>query len=94
MKKHKITISTLKYRALELRKNYQIPFYLAYLINQLDGSEETKYINYLKECALHTLRVKNYYKLFSSSEYEAESLIKSGLKKLGFTVLDINANKR
>lgn len=91
MKKHKITIATLKYRALELRKNYQIPFYLTYLINQLDGTEETKYIQYLKEVALHTLRTKNYYRLFPSMEKDAENNIKIGLTKLGFTVLDIKS---
>lgn len=88
-KKHKITIATLKYRALELRKNYQIPFYLVYLINQLDGTEETKYIQTLKEFSMHTLRVKWYYKLFPNAEKETELVIKNGLKKLGFTVLDI-----
>lgn len=94
MKKHKITIATLKYRALQLRNNYQIPFYLVYLINQLQGTEETKYMNYLKECCLHFMRTKNYYRLFPSIEKEAEHSIKEGLKSLGFTVMDINANQR
>lgn len=91
MKKRKITTATLKYRALELRRNYQIPFYLVYLINQLDGTEETKYIQYLSEVALHTMRTKNYYRLFPDMEKEAEQSIKIGLSKLGFTVFDINA---
>lgn len=91
MKKRKITIATLKYRALQLRNNYQLPFYLVYLINQLDGDEETKYLNYLKECALHYLRTKNYYRLFPSIEKETEHAIKNGLKELGFTVKDINS---
>lgn len=90
-KKNKIKIATLKYQAYKLRANYQIPLYLAYLINKLDGSEELLYVKYLMECSMHFMRIKNYYKRFKESEKESEKIIKDGLFKLGYQVLDIKS---
>lgn len=90
-KKHRIKIATLKYNALKLRANKQIPLYLAYLINQLDGSEDTRYMRFLIEMSQHMMRVKNYYKLYPLAEKESEEIIKNGLVELGYSVIDVHA---
>lgn len=90
-KKNKTTITMLKYYALKLRANRQLPFYLCYLIQRLDGTEEVNYISFLKQLSEHLLRIKNYYKRYPQAEDEAEKSIKEGLTKLGYQVIDINA---
>lgn len=82
MKKTKLAI--IKYKVLELRSNRQIPYFLAKLINDLTGKEETKYVQYLLEMTEHMLRVKGYYKKFPIAEKDAEKFIKDGLFKLGY----------
>lgn len=90
-KRNKVKIATLKYQAYKLRANYQIPLYLAYLINHLDGTEEINYIKFLMECSLHYMRIKGYYKKFKGFDDEATKNIKDGLFKLGYQVLDIKS---
>lgn len=92
LKKQKITLAKLKFNALELRAFRQLPFYLCYLIQQLDGSESNEYWNYLLEMSSHLLRIKGYYRKYPLEEETANKLVKDGLIKMGFQVLDINAN--
>lgn len=82
MKKSKLAI--IKYQTLELRSKRQIPMFLAKLIYDLKGDEETKYVMYLLEMSKHMLRVRGYYKDYPDAENEAKNIIKDGLQKLGF----------
>lgn len=82
MKKSKLAI--IKYQTLELRSKRQIPMFLAELIYDLKGDEETKYVMFLLEMSKHMLRIKGYYKMYPDSEIEAKNIIKDGLQKLGF----------
>ena len=91
MKKNKISLVALKYKILQARNNYQIPFYLAWLVNQLEGNEETHYVRFLMECTTHFMRIKNYYKMFPSQDVEAKKLIQKQLGDMGYTVKDYNS---
>ena len=84
MKKLKLSISVLKYNALKLRANRQLPFYLCKLIQNLNGDEGEGYIKYLMSCSEHFLRVKGYYKKYPLFDEEATKLIKEDFKKLGY----------
>lgn len=82
MKKSKLAI--IKYQTLELRSKRQIPMFLAKLIYDLKGDEDTKYVMYLLEMSKHMLRVRGYYKDYPDAENDAKNIIKDGLQKLGF----------
>lgn len=90
-KKYKSKILIIKQQTFKARACYQIPFYLCYLVYQLDGSEEINYIKFLMEMTKHYLRIKNYYKLYPLADKEAEKLIKDGLFKMGYSVIDVHA---
>ena len=83
-KKNKVTIGVLKYNALKLRSNRQLPFYLCKLILDLKGDEDKSYVTYLMNSAEHLLRVKGYYKKYPFADDEATKVIKEGLQKLGY----------
>lgn len=90
-KKYKSKILIIKQQVYKARANYQLPFYLAYLVYQLDGSEEINYIKYLMEMTKHCLRVPKYYKQYPFADKEMEKMIKDGLFKLGYSVIDVHA---
>lgn len=60
-KKIKNQISSLKYNAIKLRANYQLPFKLCYYITQLSETSDISWIEYLMAQCEHMLRVKGYY---------------------------------
>ena len=70
-KKNKLSLSYLKYTALKLRANRQLPFYLCKLIQALTGDESEDYVRYLMTSCEHLLRVKDYYKKFPLADEEA-----------------------
>lgn len=74
----------MKYQALKLRNNKQIPYYLAKCINDLTGEENTTYVRWLIEMSKHYLRLKNYYKEYPEADEEAERQLKEARLKLGF----------
>lgn len=90
-KKIKTLLIMLKNNTYKLRAYKQLPFYLSYLIYQLDGSEEQKYIQYLIEMSKHFLRVRGYYKEYPLEDKASENVIKEGLLSLGYTVIDVKA---
>lgn len=83
-KNNKAVFHFLKNKALELRKNSMLPFYLTKLIYALKGDENVKYINFLRVCTEEWLRIKGFYKRYPQYEQIAESSIKSQLKVHGF----------
>lgn len=76
----------LKNKALELRKNYQLPFHLTKLIYSLQGDENVSYVVVLKELTEQWLRIKGFYKKYPAMEGIAEVSIKDTLKNMGFIV--------
>lgn len=84
-KNNKALIWILKNKALELRKNYQLPFHLTKLIYSLKGDEKVSYVVVLKELTEQWLRIKGFYKRYPQTEELAEKSIKSTLESLGFT---------
>ena len=82
MKKTQLRI--IKCKTLELRSKKQIPLFLAKLINDLTGKEESKYIQTLLEFSEHMLRVQWYYKKYPEEDKQCEEIIKEALAKLGF----------
>lgn len=82
MKKSQLAI--IKNRTFQLRVNRQLPLKLTQLIYDLNGKEETKYVQFLLQMSEHFLRVKWYYKKYPMAEKEAEEVITDGLHKLGF----------
>ena len=69
-------ISILKVNALKLRANYQIPYYLTYLITKLDKCSDVSLVVYLRTQCEHMLRVKGYYKKYPQAEEECERILK------------------
>ena len=83
-KNNKTLIWILKNKALELRKNYQLPFHLTKLIYSLKGDEKVSYVVVLKELTEQWLRIKGFYKKYPAMEGIAEQYIKDTLKNMGF----------
>ena len=83
-KNNRTLIWILKNKALELRKNYQLPFYLTKLIYALKGDEKVSYVVVLKELTEQWLRIKGFYKKYPAMEGIAEQSIKDSLKNMGF----------
>lgn len=83
-KNNKTLIWILKNKALELRKNYQLPFHLTKLIYSLKGDEKVSYVVVLKELTEQWLRIKGFYKKYPAMEGIAEQSIKDTLKNMGF----------
>lgn len=83
-KVNKTKIAQIKYQALKLRTNRQLPFYLVKLINELTGDESIQYVQWLMQMSKHYLRLKNYYKEFPETEKIAEDQLKESRLKLGF----------
>lgn len=57
----KSKLSTLKYNAIKLRAQHQLPFMLCYYITQLNEHSDVSWIEYLIAQSEHMLRVKGYY---------------------------------
>ena len=74
-KSNKIKLAVVKYKALELRANRQIPLQLAHHINLLTNDDDKAWIEYLMIQSQHMLRVKGYYKKFPSLEKEFNDII-------------------
>ena len=80
----KIPLRIIKCKALELRSKRQIPLYLAKLISELTGKEDTKYVQVLLEMSEHMLRVNGYYKKYPDEDKQCEEIIKEALQKFGY----------
>ena len=80
----KIPLRIIKCKALELRSKRQIPLYLAKLISELTGKEDTKYVQVLLEMSEHMLRVNGYYKKYADEDKQCEEIIKEALQKFGY----------
>lgn len=83
-KASKVSLAMLKYRALELRKNYQLPFYLTTLINGLKSTENIDYVQCLVMLTEKLLRVKNYYKKYAEEDKASKQFVLKALSDLGF----------
>ena len=90
MKTNKVKLAIIKSKAIQLRAYKQIPLYLAKLINDLTGKEETKYVAVLMGMSEHYLRVKGYYARHKEIEKLYESQIKEDLFKMGYIQKDSN----
>lgn len=84
MSKNKKNLSALKFNAIKLRNNHQLPFFLAYAITKLDKDSDIKVVEYLMKQSDHMLRVKGYYKRYPEIGKKYDELVKSDLSKLGF----------
>ena len=74
--KNNLKLSKIKGYAIRLRSNYQLPYYLCYLIRNLDSTSSDSYIESLKRDSEHFLRIKGYYKRYPMIEEETNTLLK------------------
>ena len=73
---NKIKISSLKYYAIKLRANYQLPYYLCYLIRQLRDDTDINVVALLSRLSEDLMRLKGYYKKYPSAEQSANEALK------------------
>lgn len=76
IKNNKINIATLKYYSIILRANYQLPYYLTYLIRQLDVNTDVKIVALLSRLSEDLMRLKGYYKKYPNAENSANELLR------------------
>lgn len=81
-KSNKSKIAILKYQALKLRANYQLPFYLVYLINQIDDQTPVVVVQFLMTQSEHLLRTKGYYHKYPKIEDDCDRLLKEEYQQL------------
>lgn len=70
-------LSTLKYNAIKLRAQHQLPFMLCYYITQLNENSDVSWIEYLMALSEHMLRVKGYYIRYPEIEQQFDEEIKA-----------------
>ena len=73
-------LAFIKYNALKLRANYQLPLKLTARINNLTGEEDLYYIKYLMDWSEALLRVKGYYKRHPIESKMSDEQVEKGLK--------------
>lgn len=66
--KNKSKLAMLKYQAIKLRANYQLPYKLVYYISQLTKDSPVELVRYLAYQSEHMLRVKGYYHKYPKVE--------------------------
>lgn len=81
MAKSSLKLEVVKYNALKLRKNYQLPYQLVYYINQLDKESDINWVKYLVSMSEHLLRVKGYYKKYPIAEEDANEQLRNDFNK-------------
>lgn len=77
MNKVNLKLSIIKNNAIKLRANYQLPYYLVYMITKLTDKDDISYIKFLMSSCEHLLRTKGYYKKYP----QVEKSITEELKK-------------
>lgn len=80
--KNKSKIATIKYNALELRKNYQIPYVLCNIIMELDKDSREELIVWLMAQSENLIRIKGYYKKYPDIEKAVNETLESEFNKL------------
>lgn len=80
--KRKIDLATLKYQAVKLRGNYQIPLGLYVLITNLTDESTEKQIMFLLDASEHLLRVRGYYKKYHDQDKQIGQQLREQYKKL------------
>lgn len=69
------SIARIKYNAIELRRNHQLPTKLVLFILDLTESDDDTKVNFLKELSEHYMRVKGYYLKYPLIHDECNSQI-------------------
>lgn len=80
--KNSISIARLKYNAVKLRANYQMPLQLYLLICSLTKESTESQIRYLYLASEHYLRVRGYWKKYHDQEKVVNVRIKEDFSKL------------
>lgn len=80
--RNKINLATLKYQAVKLRGNYQIPLGLYVLISQLDSNSSEKQVKFLLYASEQLLRVRGFYKKYHDQDKQLSEQVKSEFTKL------------
>ena len=75
VKNVKVNLSLLKYNAIKLRVQHQLPFKLVYYITQLNEHSDVDWVAYLMAESEHLLRVKGYYLRYPEIEQQADDVI-------------------
>lgn len=89
-KTNKARLEVVKYKALQLRGRYQIPYRLCYHLTQIDKDTDFEVVEYLLCTCEHYLRVRGYYKKFPQLEEQANKEIEEGYRALLGIKQDIN----
>ena len=66
--KSKVNIVVLKHNVCKLRANYQLPFYLSYLVRNISSETDVDVIVKLRSYTEHFMRIKGYYKKYPQFE--------------------------
>lgn len=80
--KTKINLATLKYQAVNLRGNYQIPLKLYVLIANLSEDSSVEQIKFLLDASEHLLRVRGYYKKYHDQDKQIGVQLEEEFNKL------------
>lgn len=79
-KTSKFKLFQIKTKALDLRKNYQIPYKLMYYISKLDDNSSEEVVKFLLSSTEHLLRVKGYYRKFVDIEHQVNASLEQEMK--------------
>lgn len=82
--KNSVLMFTLKNKALQLRKDYQLPFYLTKCIYGLKKDDNVHYIETLMFLVEQLMRVKGFYKKYSDQDKSSKDVVIEVLTKRGF----------
>lgn len=81
MSKNKIKLSVLKYNALKLRGDNQLPYLLVKCILELKNEDSESYVRFLMNQCEHAMRTKGYYKKFPDIEKQYNDELRKMLKQ-------------
>lgn len=82
--KNSVLMFQLKNKALQLRKNFQLPFYLTQCIYGLKKDENVHYVETLMYLTEQFMRVKGFYKKYKDQDDASTKVVKEVLKQRGF----------
>lgn len=79
-----VLMFTLKNKALQLRKDYQLPFFLTKCIYALKKDDNVHYVETLMFLVEQLMRVKGFYKKYSDQDKASKQVVIDVLTQRGF----------
>lgn len=92
--KSNLQLSKLKHKAIELRVNYQLPYYLVYLIRNLDIDTDVNIIRKMQFYSEHFLRIKGYYKKYPIEDEKSGCILKEMFAIKDDKIIDLTVDRK